>query len=137
MLKSTTAALKPADVEKRPVQFLFDEQAVTNFMDSETYEQFAMAHDDIEWERKFLTDGLEDIRALFYNGKPIAIELPPTVALAITETAPGVKGNSATSRSKPATLETGFVIQVPEHIEPGLRISVDTRTGEFLGRAKS
>ena len=127
----------PADVEKRPVQFLYDEAEVTHFMDSETFEQFALSHKDIEWEHNFLVEGLESIRALFYNGSPIAIELPATVVLLITETAPGVKGNSATSRNKPATLQTGYVIQVPEHIEEGTRINVDTRTGECLGRAKS
>ncbi|MDA1223313.1 MAG: elongation factor P-like protein YeiP, partial [Planctomycetota bacterium] len=69
-------------------------------------------------------------------GSPIALELPNKVALDVTETAPGVKGNSATGRTKPATLETGFVLQLPEHIEQGVKITVDTRTGEFLGRAK-
>lgn len=128
---------QPADVEKKPVQFLYDEQEVTHFMDSETFEQFALAHTDIEWERQFLIEGLEDMRAVYYNGSPISIELPASITLTITETAPGVRGNSATSRSKPATLETGYVVQVPEHIDEGLRVSVDTRTGEFLGRAKS
>ncbi len=67
---------------------------------------------------------------------PIGLELPNTVALVVTETAPGVKGNSATGRTKPATLETGHVVQLPEHIDEGIKVSVDTRTGEFLGRAK-
>lgn len=127
----------PADVEKRPVQFLYNETDVTHFMDSETFDQFAFARTDIEWELNFLIDGLEDIRALFYNGSAIALELPASVALTITETAPGVKGNSATSRNKPATVETGYIVQVAEHIEQGMRINVDTRTGECLGRAKS
>lgn len=127
----------PADVEKRPVQFLYDEAEVTHFMDSESYDQFALSRADIAWEHNFLVEGLEDLRAVFYNDSPIALELPATVAMTITETAPGVKGNSATSRSKPAKLETGYEVQVAEHIEQGTRISVDTRTGECLGRAKS
>ncbi|MCA8978370.1 MAG: elongation factor P [Planctomycetes bacterium] len=127
----------PANVERRPIQFLYDEPEVTHFMDSETFEQFALAHGDIEWERQFLVDGLEDLRAMYYNGLPMALELPNSVVLTITETAPGVRGNSANSRSKPATLQTGYVIQVPEHIEQGTSVNVDTRTGEFLGRAKS
>tara|TARA_R110002094_G_scaffold210360_2_gene180811 strand:+ start:2342 stop:2977 length:636 start_codon:yes stop_codon:yes gene_type:complete len=127
----------PADVDKRPVQFLYDETEVSHFMESESFEQFALSRADIEWEHNFLVEGLEDMRAMFYNGSPIALELPPTVVMTITETAPGVKGNSATSRSKPAKLETGYEIQVPEHIDEGTRISVDTRTGECLGRAKS
>ncbi|HEB54180.1 MAG TPA: elongation factor P [bacterium] len=125
-----------ADVERRPVQFLYDEPGMSHFMDGESFEQFAFRHEDIEWERKFLKEGLEELRALFYNGQAIALELPATVALEITETMPAVKGNSATSRSKPATLETGYVVQVPENVEQGLRVNVDTRTGEYLGRAK-
>lgn len=126
-----------ADVERRPITFLYDEPGMSHFMDGETYEQFAFAHDDIEWERNFLKEGIEDLRAMYYNGAPIALELPATVALEIKETMPAVKGNSATSRSKPATLETGYVVQVPENVEQGLMISIDTRSGEYLGRAKS
>lgn len=127
----------PADVEKRPIQYLYDDQEVTHFMDNESFEQFALANTDIEWERQFLIEGIEDMQAMYYNGSPIAIELPSSITLTIKETAPGVRGNSATSRSKPATLDTGYVVQVPEHMEQGVRVSVDTRTGEFLGRAKS
>ena len=127
---------QPADVERRPVQYLYDEPGMCYFMDSESFEQFPLAHADLEWERQFLVDGIEDLRAMFYNGSPIAIELPASIALTITETTPGVKGNSATSRNKPATLETGYTLQVPEHLEQGTKVSIDTRTGDFLGRAK-
>ena len=127
----------PANVEKKPIQYLYDDQEVTHFMDSESFEQFALAHADIEWERQFLIEGIEDMRAMYYNGAPIAIELPSSITLTIKETAPGVRGNSATSRSKPATLETGHIVQVPENMEQGIRVSVDTRTGEFLRRAKT
>lgn len=124
------------DVERRPVDFLYEDPQGHHFMDNENYEQFALAKDDLAWELNFLTDGLQEIKAIFYNGAPMALELPTTVTLEITETAPGVKGNSATGRTKPATLETGHVVQLPEHIEQGTRVNVDTRTGEFLGRAK-
>jgi elongation factor P len=127
----------PANVEKKPIQYLYDDPEVTHFMDSESFEQFALANTDIEWERQFLIEGIEDIRAMYYNGSPIAIELPTSITLTIKETAPGVRGNSATSRSKPATLDTGYVVQVPEHMEAGIRVNIDTRTGEFLGRAKA
>lgn len=127
----------PANVEKMPITYLYDDQDNTHFMDSESFEQFALANSDLEWERQFLIEGIEDMRALYYNGSPIAIELPASITLTIKETAPGVRGNSANSRSKPATLETGYVIQVPEHMEEGIKVSVDTRTGDFLGRAKS
>ena len=128
--------LTPATVERRPIQFLYDEQDIAHFMDSENFEQFALSHADIEWERNFLIEGLEGMQAMHYNGAPLGIELPTTVALTITATAPGVRGNSANSRNKPATVETGYVVQVPEHIDEGTRINVDTRTGEFLGRSK-
>ena len=118
------------------MQYLYDDPDAFHFMDNETYEQFALAKSDLEWEAKFLFEGIEEVRAIFYNGAPISLELPNHVNLTITETAPGVKGNSATGRTKPATLSTGLVVQIPEHIEEGTRVQVDTRTGEFLGRAK-
>ena len=90
---------------------------------------------DLEWELKFLQDEMEGIQALVYNGGVIGLELPTTVTLKITDTQPGIKGSSATARTKPATLETGHVVNVPEFIELGESLTVDTRTGESLGRA--
>lgn len=124
------------DVDRRPVQYLYDDPQAFHFMDKESYEQFGLDRGDLEWEANFLVEDIDGLSAFFYNGAPIALELPNNVPLAITETAPGVKGNSATGRTKPATLETGLVIQVPEHIDQGVKISVDTRTGDFLGRVK-
>lgn len=124
------------DVDRKPVQFLYAAAGSNHFMDQESYEQFELSDADLDWERNFLVEGIEGVRAIFYNGAPIALELPNNVALTITETAPGVKGNSATGRTKAATLETGYVIQIPEHIEQGIRVTVDTRDGTFLGRAK-
>ena len=82
-----------------------------------------------------MTENMEGIDALVVNDEVIAIEIPDTVALEIAETAPGVRGNSATGRTKPATLATGVVVQVPEHLDQGVVVRVDTRTGEYLGRA--
>jgi len=124
------------DVDRRPVQFMYADPGALHFMDDHTYEQFEIARDDLEWESNFLIEGIEGLRALYYNGAPIGLELPNSIALVVTETAPGVKGNSATGRTKAATLETGHVVQLPEHIEQGTKVTVDTRTGEFLGRAK-
>jgi elongation factor P len=124
------------DVDRRPVQFLYSAVGSYHFMDQESFDQFELGEDELQWERNFLVEGIEGLRAFFYNGAPIALEMPNKVNLTITETAPGVKGNSATGRTKAATLETGFVLQLPEHVEQGVRITVDTRTGEFLGRAK-
>ena len=72
---------------------------------------------------------------LVVDDEVIGIEVPDTVEMTIADTAPGVRGNSATGRTKPATLSTGHLIQVPEHLEPGTKVRVDTRTGEYLGRA--
>ncbi len=124
------------DIEKKPVQFLYSDAQACHFMDEASYEQFGLDLDALEWERNFLVDGIEGVRALFWNSTALALELPNNVVLAIKETSPAVKGNSATGRTKPATLETGFTLQVPEHIDPGVKINVDTRTGDFQGRAK-
>jgi elongation factor P len=125
-----------ADVDRRKVQFLYRDPDAFHFMDQESYDQFPIDAADLEWEARFLVEEQEDIEALYYNDAPLGLELPHNVVLTITETAPAVKGNSATGRTKPATLETGHVIQIPEHISEGTRVSVDTRTGEFLSRVK-
>ena len=124
------------DVDKRGVQYLYADPSGIHFMDLETYDQFSFTAEDLDWEKNFLIEGLEGMRAFYYNGAPIGLELPNTVALEVTETSPGVKGNSATGRTKAATLETGHIIQMPEHIDQCTRVTVDTRTGEFIGRAK-
>ncbi|MEZ6195625.1 MAG: elongation factor P [Planctomycetota bacterium] len=125
---------KVPDFQKRKVQYLYQDSTGYHFMDAESYDQFHLPADQLEWESKFLAENM-DVTALVYRDEPIALELPPTVVLEITETIPAVKGNSARARNKPATLTTGFVVQVPEHIAQGESVSVDTRTGEFLGRS--
>jgi elongation factor P len=124
------------DVQHCPVDFLYDDPQAIHFMDTQSYEQFAIDRADLEWESKFLHDGIQGLRVLYYNEAPIGLELPPTLALEITETTPAVKGSSASGLTKAATLSTGHVVQVPEHIDQNVMINVDTRTGEFLGRAK-
>ncbi|MHC5065994.1 MAG: elongation factor P [Planctomycetota bacterium] len=125
------------DVDRRPTQYMYSDPEAFHFMDAESYEQFSISKTDLEWESKFLIEGIEDLRAVYYNGAPIGLELPNTIDLEVSETSPAVKGNSATGRTKPATLETGHVVQMPEHIDQGTKVSVDTRTGEYLGRAKT
>ncbi len=124
------------DVDRRKVQFLYRDPEAFHFMDQGSYEQFELRAEELEWESRFLVEDMEDISALYHNDQPLALELPNTVTLKITETNPAVKGNSATGRTKPATLETGHVVQMPEHIDQGVKVNIDTRTGEFLGRAK-
>ena len=122
------------DVERRKVQYLYRDPEAFHFMDQESFEQFSLQADELEWESRFLVEEQEDISALCHNGDPLALELPNNVVLKITETGPAVKGNSATGRTKPATLETGHVVNVPEHMSPDTLVQVDTRTGEFMSR---
>jgi elongation factor P len=121
--------------KRRPVQVLYSDPTHLHIMDAESYHQYDVPVGDIEEQLQFLSEGLEGVRALVYNDECVGIELPPTVELTITQCDPGIKGASATSRTKPATLETGLVVQVPEYIKEGERIKVDTRTGEWLCRA--
>ncbi len=122
--------------EKRNVQFLYGDTSGFHFMDLADYNQFSLSKEDMEDESNYLVEDLEGIRALILDEEVIGVELPLTVELTITECDPAVRGNSATARAKNATLETGLVVQVPEHTAPGERVRVDTTTGKFLGRAK-
>jgi elongation factor P len=106
-----------------------------HFLDQADYNQYSIPLEDLVEERNFLTDELEGVLALIYNGECVGIQVPATVALRVTQCDPGVKGNSATGRTKPATLETGFVVQVPEYLAEGEVVKVDTRNGEYLSRA--
>ena len=126
---------KVPDFHKRKAQYLYQDGTGFHFMDSENYDQFHLEAEQLEWEGKFMTEEME-VTTLIYRDVPIALELPPTVSLEITETNPAVKGNSARARNKPATLSTGHVVQVPEHIAQGEWVNVDTRNGEFLGRSQ-
>jgi elongation factor P len=130
-----TDALNESSFERRPVQYLYREPDALHFMDSASFNQFSLALEDLRDLAPFMTENMDGIASLVVDDEVIAIELPDTVELAIVETAPGVRGNSATGRTKPATLSTGFVVQVPEHLDPGTTVRVDTRTGEYLGRA--
>src|SRR5215212_3209265 len=130
-----TDSLPESSFERRPVQFLYRDPDGCHFMDSADYNQFSIGNDDLRDQLPFMTENMEGVEALVVDDEVIAIELPDTVELPITDTAPGVRGNSATGRTKPATLATGHIIQVPEHLEQGVTVRVDTRTGEYLGRA--
>jgi elongation factor P len=130
-----TDALTESSFERRPIQFLYRDAEAFHFMDSADYNQFSLPLDELRDQAPYMTENMEGIESLVVDDEVIAIEIPDTVALQITDTAPGVRGNSATGRTKPATLSTGAVIQVPEHLEPGVTVRVDTRSGEYLGRA--
>ena len=130
-----TDSLNESSFERRPIQYLYRDQEAFYFMDSADFNQFTFPLDDLKDIAPFMTENMEGVESLVVDEEVIAVELPDTVELNITETAPGVRGNSATGRTKPATLSTGFVIQVPEHLDEGVTVRVDTRTGEYLGRA--
>src|SRR4051794_14824103 len=130
-----TDVLNESSFERRPVQFLYRDPDTFHFMDAADFNQFSFPADDLKDQAPFLTENMEGVESLVVNDEVIAIELPDTVELQITDTAPGVRGNSATGRTKPATLSTGHIVQVPEHLEQGVAVRVDTRTGEYLGRA--
>lgn len=128
-------SLPEANFERRPVSIMFRDAAEMHFMDQEDFQQYDLPFSDIEWELNFMTDELTGVMALIYNEKCVGLQIPNTVELAVTRCDPAVRGNSATSRTKPATLETGYVVHVPEYLKEGDRIKVDTRTGEFLSRS--
>jgi len=128
-------ALQTVDFERRPVQYLYQDTDACTFMDNENYEQYSLDNTAIEEERRYLDDGLEGITALVADGSVLGIELPATVAMEVVDTAPAMKAASSSARTKPATLKTGLVVQVPEYLTTGERIKINTVTGEFISRA--
>ena len=128
-------SLPEADFRRRPVKYLYADADNMYFMDQEDYNQYALPKDDLTEESKYITEELEGLQTLIYNDQCIGIQIPLTVELKVVRCDPGVKGGSATARSKPATLETGLVVQVPEYLAEGEVIKIDTRTGEYLSRA--
>ena len=118
-----------------PVQYSYREDDVINFMDVENYSQYALSTELLEEQMYYMTEDLEGMIALLVDGQVIGIEIPQTVELEIVETAPGIKGASASARTKPALLSTGLEIQVPEYLENGERIKVNTTDARFISRA--
>lgn len=127
--------LAEADFERRPVQWLFGDASSVTFMDLQDYSQFALAKDEIGDEWPYLTEGVEGLVAIVSEGRVLGLEIPTFVNLEIAETQPSVKGGSVTSRTKPATLSSGLVVQVPEYMAAGEMIRIDTRTGEYVSKA--
>jgi elongation factor P len=128
-------SLDQADFTRRSVKFMYADPAQMHFLDQTDYNEWSMNSEDLGDARYYITEDLEGMLALIYNNECVGIQLPTAVELTVTECEPGVRGNSATGRNKPATLQTGLVVQVPEYVSEGERIKVDTRTGEYLSRA--
>ncbi len=122
-----------AEVEDKKMQYLYQDGDQLVFMDSNTYDQFPFSAEQVGDARKYLKENL-DVDVMFWRGNPISIELPSFIEVEVSKTDPGLKGDTASGATKPATLETGAVVQVPLFIKEGERIRVDTRSGEYVER---
>ena len=127
--------LAEADYVRRPVQYLYGDSSGITFMDLQDYSQFTLTKEEIEEEWPYLTEGVEGLISISSEGRVLGLEIPTFINLEIVETRPSVKGGSVTARTKPATLTTGLVVQVPEYMAAGETIRVDTRTGEYASKA--
>jgi elongation factor P len=123
-----------AVIDKREMQYLYREGSALVFMDTESYDQLHVEVNDLGSAVDYLKEGDSAILPQ-YQGNVVGVDLPAAVELAVAKTEPGIQGDRVSGARKPATLETGLVVQVPLFVEPGERIKVDTRTGEYLARA--
>lgn len=127
--------LKDANCTRTQVQYSYCDGDVFTFMDTNDYSQHDLDRQTLEEQLDYLTESLEGITALIVDDKAVGIELPQSVTLTIVETTPGIKGATATGRTKPAVTNTGLEVQVPEYLEPDEMIKVSTVTGKFMSRA--
>ena len=123
-----------AHIDTKDVQYLYSQDSTAFFMDLETYDQYEIAEDAIERELKFLLENAE-AKIQFYGSEVIGVQLPSTVVLQVTETQPSIKGATVSGSGKPATMETGLVVNVPDFIEAGEYLVVNTAEGTYSGRA--
>ena len=129
-----TEKFENAHIDRADMQYLYDDGDMYNFMDTTSYEQVQLSHADAGDSMKFVKEN-EQVKVCSYKGKIFSVEPPTSVALQVTETEPGFKGNTATGATKPAIVETGAKVMVPLFIDQGEMINIDTRTGEYLSRA--
>jgi len=127
--------LHTPNLEDKSMQYLYNQDTMYYFMDMETYEQSPLSLEQLGESKKFLKENME-VKVLYYGGSPIAVEIPIFVGLKIIKTDPGVKGDTASGGSKPATLETGLTVRVPFHINEGDIVKIDTRTSEYVEKVK-
>jgi elongation factor P len=128
--------LERAIVDNREMNMLYNDDEGYHFMDSETFENFTLQKELIGDPADFLKDGMR-IQVQFHDDVPIGVDLPAHVELAVVETDPGFKGDTATGTTKPAKLETGATVQVPLFVNPGDQIKIDTRDRRYIGRVQS
>lgn len=121
------------DVAYKEMNFLYKDENGFNFMDQTSFEQLALSNELVSTDANYLTENLE-IKICFFNDRAVGIELPKSVTLKVTQTDPGFKGNTVTNTYKPATLETGYVVQVPLHINEGDTLKINTADGAYVER---
>jgi elongation factor P len=131
---SPSDTVEKADLESKKVQYLYRDHSGFHFMDMENYESLSITDEMVGSSKDFLKENLE-VALLYHEHRPVTIEMPVSVALKIVESAPGAKGDTSGRAMKPAKLETGFTVNVPLFIDEGEIVMVDTRTGQYLGRA--
>lgn len=123
------------ELEEKNMRYLYGQGDTYFFMDTENYEQFSLSSEQLGDSKKFLKENME-VKILYYRGSPLTVQMPVFVELKIVETAPGIRGDTATGGSKPATIETGAVLKVPFHLNEGDVIKIDTRTSEYIERVR-
>ena len=128
-------SLKKADVTDETMQFLYQQGEDWVFMNTKTYDQLEMTEDQLGDAKNYLIENME-VQVQLWEGKPISVEVPNFVELEITQCDPGVRGDTVSGATKPATLQTGFVVNVPLFVEQGETIRIDTRTGLYMDRVK-
>jgi elongation factor P len=128
-------SFEPASLEEREMQYLYQDETGYVFMDKKNYEQITLTEETLADDKYFLIDNM-DVEILMYGERGIGISLPNFVNLRVTQADPWVKGDTAAGNNKPATVETGYTLQVPSFVEEGTLIQIDTRTGEYATRVK-
>jgi elongation factor P len=131
---STSDSFKPPDIERKRMQYLYENTGQFAFMDSQTFDQIEIDVEHLGDARWYLMEN-EQYQLLFLDGVAISVDLPASVVLEVVETEPAVKGDTVTNVTKPAKLETGLEVRVPPFVKVGDRVKVDTRSGEYLERA--
>ena len=129
--------VEEANMEYRPVQFLYQDDAEFHFMETSSYEQFALTREALGDAADYLKEVLEGLRAAVFAETLLSIDLPTTIVLRVVETAPALRGATAQAQTKSARLETGLEIQVPSYLESDELVQVDTREGRFVARARA
>jgi elongation factor P len=128
-------SFEPASLDERDMQYLYRDETGYVFMDQKTYEQTSITEEILGDDHYFLVDNME-VKVLLHNQRGIGVTLPNFVNLRVTESDPWVKGDTAAGNNKPATVESGYTLQVPSFVDQGVLIQIDTRTGEYVTRVK-